>query len=92
MHITACPCTKILKDHMYEGARALDVGSGSGYLTACMGYMVSVSESVCVHMSIYLPTCMCVFVCLMSVYCMNRELYFMVDSFYQKITKFSYVS
>ncbi|XP_065901771.1 protein-L-isoaspartate(D-aspartate) O-methyltransferase-like isoform X2 [Dysidea avara] len=31
---------EILKDHLYEGARALDVGSGSGYLTACMGHMV----------------------------------------------------
>ncbi|KAH9376070.1 hypothetical protein HPB48_007266 [Haemaphysalis longicornis] len=29
-----------LKDHLVEGARALDVGSGSGYLTACMGLMV----------------------------------------------------
>ncbi|XP_075723645.1 protein-L-isoaspartate (D-aspartate) O-methyltransferase isoform X6 [Rhipicephalus microplus] len=29
-----------LKDHLKEGARALDVGSGSGYLTACMGLMV----------------------------------------------------
>ena len=33
---------EILKDHLYEGARALDVGSGSGYLTACMGYMVCI--------------------------------------------------
>ncbi|XP_077537226.1 protein-L-isoaspartate (D-aspartate) O-methyltransferase isoform X1 [Haemaphysalis longicornis] len=29
-----------LKDHLVEGAKALDVGSGSGYLTACMGLMV----------------------------------------------------
>lgn len=29
-----------LKDHLYEGAKALDVGSGSGYLTACMALMV----------------------------------------------------
>ncbi|GIY90947.1 hypothetical protein CEXT_688491 [Caerostris extrusa] len=26
---------ELLKDNLYEGARALDVGSGSGYLTAC---------------------------------------------------------
>ena len=31
---------ELLKDHLYEGATALDVGSGSGYLTACMGIMV----------------------------------------------------
>ncbi|XP_034934678.1 protein-L-isoaspartate(D-aspartate) O-methyltransferase-like [Chelonus insularis] len=30
----------ILTDQLKSGARALDVGSGSGYLTACMGYMV----------------------------------------------------
>ncbi|XP_078262231.1 l-isoaspartyl protein carboxyl methyltransferase, like isoform X2 [Rhinoraja longicauda] len=37
MHAHALEC---LKDHLYEGARALDVGSGSGYLTACMTRMV----------------------------------------------------
>ena len=31
---------EFLKDHLIEGATALDVGSGSGYLTACMGHMV----------------------------------------------------
>lgn len=31
---------ELLKDHLYEGAKALDVGSGSGYLTACMALMV----------------------------------------------------
>ena len=31
---------EMLKDQLYEGARALDVGSGSGYLTACMAHMV----------------------------------------------------
>ncbi len=30
-----------LKDHLKEGARALDVGSGTGYLTACFAIMVS---------------------------------------------------
>ncbi|CAG0899693.1 unnamed protein product [Cyprideis torosa] len=29
-----------LKDHLQGGMKALDVGSGSGYLTACMGLMV----------------------------------------------------
>uniref|UniRef100_A0A0N5A8P3 Protein-L-isoaspartate O-methyltransferase n=1 Tax=Syphacia muris TaxID=451379 RepID=A0A0N5A8P3_9BILA len=29
-----------LKDHLKEGAKVLDVGSGSGYLTACMAEMV----------------------------------------------------
>ncbi|RWS27107.1 Protein-L-isoaspartate(D-aspartate) O-methyltransferase-like protein [Leptotrombidium deliense] len=31
---------ELLKDHLYDGAKALDVGSGSGYLTACMAMMV----------------------------------------------------
>jgi protein-L-isoaspartate(D-aspartate) O-methyltransferase len=30
----------LLKDHLKEGERALDVGSGSGYLTVCMAMMV----------------------------------------------------
>ena len=30
----------MLSDHLAEGKRALDVGSGSGYLTACMAIMV----------------------------------------------------
>lgn len=34
---------ELLKDNLYEGARALDVGSGSGYLTACMALMVGES-------------------------------------------------
>ncbi|XP_068085389.1 protein-L-isoaspartate(D-aspartate) O-methyltransferase isoform X4 [Anabrus simplex] len=31
---------ELLKDHLTEGERALDVGSGSGYLTVCMALMV----------------------------------------------------
>ena len=31
---------EVLKDHLKEGSKALDVGSGSGYLTACMAMMV----------------------------------------------------
>ncbi|KAF6213138.1 hypothetical protein GE061_010853 [Apolygus lucorum] len=34
---------ELLKDLLVPGARALDVGSGSGYLTACMGLMVAPS-------------------------------------------------
>ena len=30
-----------LEGHLKEGTCALDVGSGSGYLTAAMAYMVS---------------------------------------------------
>lgn len=29
-----------LKDKLVDGAKVLDVGSGSGYLTACMAHMV----------------------------------------------------
>ncbi|CAF1263716.1 unnamed protein product [Rotaria sordida] len=29
-----------LKDHLQPGAKVLDIGSGSGYLTACMAYLV----------------------------------------------------
>ena len=32
-----------LENHLKEGACALDVGSGSGYLTAAMAYMVNIS-------------------------------------------------
>lgn len=31
---------ELLKDRLVEGEKALDVGSGSGYLTVCMAYMV----------------------------------------------------
>ncbi|XP_075226037.1 protein-L-isoaspartate (D-aspartate) O-methyltransferase isoform X2 [Lycorma delicatula] len=31
---------ELLKDRLKEGEKALDVGSGSGYLTACMAHMV----------------------------------------------------
>ncbi|XP_060079528.1 protein-L-isoaspartate(D-aspartate) O-methyltransferase-like isoform X1 [Ylistrum balloti] len=34
---------ELLSDHLKEGSRALDVGSGSGYLTACMALMVGKS-------------------------------------------------
>lgn len=30
-------CLDLLNDKLVPGARALDVGAGSGYLTACMG-------------------------------------------------------
>ncbi|NXA26776.1 PIMT methyltransferase, partial [Ibidorhyncha struthersii] len=31
---------ELLKDQLVEGAKALDVGSGSGYLTACFARMM----------------------------------------------------
>ncbi|VDQ08172.1 unnamed protein product [Trichobilharzia regenti] len=34
-----------LRDHLKPGSHALDVGSGSGYLTACMALMVSLFNS-----------------------------------------------
>jgi len=37
MHVHAL---ELLRDHLKEGANCLDVGCGSGYLTACMGIMV----------------------------------------------------
>ncbi|XP_028553354.1 protein-L-isoaspartate O-methyltransferase-like [Dendrobium catenatum] len=37
MHAT---CLELLKDHLKPGMRALDVGSGSGCLTACFAMMV----------------------------------------------------
>ena len=33
-------CLELLKDHLFEGAKALDVGFGSGYLTAAMSEMI----------------------------------------------------
>lgn len=33
-------CLELLKQHLELGKRALDVGSGTGYLTACFGIMV----------------------------------------------------
>ena len=31
---------ELLRGHLYEGASVLDVGSGTGYLTACMAHMI----------------------------------------------------
>jgi protein-L-isoaspartate(D-aspartate) O-methyltransferase len=36
----------VLKDKLKPGMRALDVGSGSGYLTACMALMLGPSGKV----------------------------------------------
>lgn len=36
-----------LSDKLVEGAKVLDVGSGSGYLTACMAVMVPTCENNC---------------------------------------------
>jgi len=37
MHAT---CLELLKEHLQPGMRALDIGSGTGYLTACLAMMV----------------------------------------------------
>ena len=37
---------ELLSDRLVEGATVLDVGSGSGYLTACMSIMVSDTHSL----------------------------------------------
>ena len=34
-------CLEVLKDHLKEGGRALDVGFGSGYLTVAMSKMMN---------------------------------------------------
>ncbi|XP_026676931.1 uncharacterized protein LOC103505938 isoform X2 [Diaphorina citri] len=37
---------EILKDYLKPGAKVLDIGSGSGYLTACMAHMVGPTGKV----------------------------------------------
>mmetsp|Transcript_25203 Transcript_25203/g.54847 ORF Transcript_25203/g.54847 Transcript_25203/m.54847 type:complete len:170 (-) Transcript_25203:228-737(-) len=39
-------CLQLLCDHLVPGAHVLDVGSGSGYLTAVMGHMVGAEGHV----------------------------------------------
>eukprot|EP00899_Mesostigma_viride_P014908 jgi/Mesvir1/23418/Mv21105-RA.2 len=39
-------CLELLKEHLKPGMKALDVGSGTGYLTACMGHMVGEQGTV----------------------------------------------
>jgi len=39
-------CLELLKDHLKPGAKALDVGSGSGYLSACMARMVGTEGKI----------------------------------------------
>lgn len=43
MHANAL---EAILDKLVEGAKVLDVGSGSGYLTACMAHMVGPSGKV----------------------------------------------
>lgn len=40
---------ELLHDHLYEGAKALDVGSGSGILSVCFARMVSHFTSEGIH-------------------------------------------
>ena len=37
---------EILKDHLKEGNKALDIGSGTGYLTACFATMVFENNNI----------------------------------------------
>jgi protein-L-isoaspartate(D-aspartate) O-methyltransferase len=37
---------ELLKDRLVDGAKVLDVGSGSGYLTACLAHMVGPNGKV----------------------------------------------
>lgn len=39
-------CLDLLREHLKPGMRVLDVGSGSGFLTACMGLMVGPTGKV----------------------------------------------
>lgn len=39
-------CLELLQNHLKEGSKVLDVGSGSGYLTACMARMVGETGKV----------------------------------------------
>jgi len=43
---------ELLSEMMHEGSHVLDVGSGSGYLTACMAMLVTLLfdyHYLCVH-------------------------------------------
>ena len=40
-------CLEVLREQLKPGCRALDVGSGSGYLTAAMGVMVWIENEKC---------------------------------------------
>ncbi|KAJ7351928.1 Protein-L-isoaspartate(D-aspartate) O-methyltransferase [Desmophyllum pertusum] len=44
--VAACYALQQLEDHLKEGSCALDVGSGSGYLSAAMAYMVGETGKV----------------------------------------------
>jgi len=39
-------CLELLKNHLKPGMKALDVGSGSGYLSACMARMIGIDGKV----------------------------------------------
>ncbi len=46
---------ELLKDHLKEGMKALDVGSGSGYLTVCFAHMVMPSLKAYLHIQLCCP-------------------------------------
>ena len=50
---------ELLSAQLYEGATALDVGSGSGYLTACMALLVR-SGLAYLYSSHFLASSICI--------------------------------
>ena len=50
---------ELMTHHLKEGKRALDVGCGSGYLTACMGLMVCNFNRIFKYKPIYVQMIHC---------------------------------
>ena len=67
---------ELLFDQLHEGAKALDVGSGSGILTACFARMVRTLFSLVIPIEVYCVTYLWflltggfnLFVCLLTFY------------------------
>ena len=47
-----------MRDHLKEGSRVLDVGSGSGYLTACIAHMVCWMDGLIKFMYVWIDELM----------------------------------